>query len=107
MLAAGAVDVLQADATRCGGVSGFLGVGALSQAFAVPLSAHTSPTVHAHLACVLPNAVHVEAFHDHLRLESLLFDGALTPHDGMLEPASDRPGLGITLNRAAAGYAVP
>jgi L-alanine-DL-glutamate epimerase-like enolase superfamily enzyme len=102
MLAAGAVDVLQADATRCGGVSGFVGVDALCRAFGVPLSAHTSPTLHAHLCCALPAAVHVEAFHDHLRLEHRLFEGALSPLDGMLRPSADRPGLGLTL-RAAPG----
>ncbi|HZQ77722.1 MAG TPA: enolase C-terminal domain-like protein [Acidimicrobiia bacterium] len=105
MLAAGAVDVLQADATRCGGVSGFLAADALCQAFGVPLSAHTSPTLHAHLCCAVPTAVHVEAFHDHLRLEALLFDGALVPEDGMLRPAADRPGLGLALRAAAAEYA--
>ncbi|HVW32794.1 MAG TPA: enolase C-terminal domain-like protein, partial [Acidimicrobiia bacterium] len=97
MLAAGAGDVLQADATRCGGVSGFLGVDALCRAFGVPLSAHTSPSLHAHLCCAAPAAVHVEAFFDHLRLESLVFDGALAPENGMLRPAADRPGLGLTL----------
>ena len=40
MLAAGAVDCLQADATRCGGFTGFLKVAALCEAFHVPLSAH-------------------------------------------------------------------
>ncbi|HEX9109567.1 MAG TPA: enolase C-terminal domain-like protein, partial [Longimicrobiales bacterium] len=43
MLQAGAVDVLQADATRCGGITGFLRAGALADAFNLDLSAHTSP----------------------------------------------------------------
>jgi L-alanine-DL-glutamate epimerase-like enolase superfamily enzyme len=107
MLAAGAVDVLQADATRCGGVSGFLAADALCRGFGVPLSAHTSPTVHAHLGCAVPAAVHVEAFHDHLRLEARLFDGALVPEHGLLRPAADRPGLGLTLRPEAAEYAAP
>ncbi|NTV11575.1 MAG: mandelate racemase, partial [Zoogloea sp.] len=38
MAEAGAVDVLQADATRCGGIIGFLGVAALCEAFNLPLS---------------------------------------------------------------------
>ena len=106
MLAAGAVDVLQADATRCGGVSGFLGVDGLCRGFGVPLSAHTSPTLHAHLGCALPSVVHVEAFHDHLRLEHLLFDGALAAEeDGRLHPSPDRPGLGLALRPGAADYA--
>ena len=107
MLEAGAVDVLQADATRCGGVTGFLGAGPLCRAFGVPLSAHTAPSLHAHLGCALPEAVHVEAFHDHLRVESLLFDGALAPQAGFLHPDPVRPGLGLELRRAdAARYAV-
>ncbi len=40
MLDAGAVDVLQADITRCGGITGFLKVGVLCQARSMPLSGH-------------------------------------------------------------------
>lgn len=46
MLEAGAVDVLQADATRCEGITGFLRAAALCDAWGVPLSAHTAPTIH-------------------------------------------------------------
>jgi L-alanine-DL-glutamate epimerase-like enolase superfamily enzyme len=51
MLAAGAVDVLQADATRCLGITGFLQVDALCDAFEVPLSGHCAPALHAPAAC--------------------------------------------------------
>jgi L-alanine-DL-glutamate epimerase-like enolase superfamily enzyme len=98
MLAAGAVDVLQADATRCCGVTGFLKVAALSEAWMTPLSAHTAPTLHAHLCCAVPGACHVEYFHDHARIEQMLFDGALTPNKGLLIPHS-LPGLGIQLKK--------
>ena len=97
MLEAGAVDVLQADATRCGGVSGFLKAGALCEAYALPLSAHTAPSVHAHLCCALPKARHIEYFHDHARIEQMLFDGAQAPVDGLLRPDAARPGLGLEL----------
>lgn len=107
MLEAGAVDVLQADATRCGGVTGFLAAAALCQAFTVPLSAHTAPSLHAHLCCSVPAAAHVEAFHDHLRVEALLFDGALGPDDGLLRPDPARPGFGLELRKDQANrYAV-
>ncbi len=107
MLDAGAVDVLQADATRCGGVSGFLAAGALCQARSLPLSAHTSPSIHAHLACHLPAAVHVEWFHDHTRIEQMLFEGAAVPEAGLLRPDPARPGLGLELRGdVAARYAV-
>ncbi len=99
LLEGGAVDVLQPDATRCGGVTGFLRAGALCSAHALPLSAHTAPSLHAHPCCALPGARHVEYFHDHARIERLLFDGALTPEGGALAPAADRPGLGLELKR--------
>ena len=107
MLEAGAVDVLQADATRCGGITGFLQAGALCDAFHRPLSAHTAPSLHATLCCSLSRARHVEYFHDHVRIEEMLFDGALRPHNGCLRPDRTRPGLGLDLKRAdAARYKV-
>jgi L-alanine-DL-glutamate epimerase-like enolase superfamily enzyme len=102
MLAAGAVDVLQADATRCAGVTGFLGAAALCEAEGIALSAHTAPALHLHLGCALRPVRHVEYFHDHVRIERLLFDGAVAPVRGMLEPDHDRPGLGLELRRADA-----
>jgi L-alanine-DL-glutamate epimerase-like enolase superfamily enzyme len=102
MVQAGAVDVLQADATRCGGVSGFLRAAVVADAFGLPLSAHTAPTVHAPLCCAASRAANLEYFHDHVRIERLLFDGALDPVDGRLRPDRTRPGLGVTLKRADA-----
>lgn len=102
MLDAGAVDVLQADATRCAGITEFLRVGALCAAAPVPLSAHTAPSLHAHPCCALAAAVHVEHFHDHARVERMLFDGALTPRAGSLVPDRSRPGLGLDFKRADA-----
>jgi len=98
-LAAGAVDVLQADATRCGGPSGFLVVSALCEAFGIPLSAHCAPSLHAPLGCVALRFQHLEWFHDHVRIEQMLFDGALEPVQGRLHPDPARPGLGFTFKR--------
>jgi L-alanine-DL-glutamate epimerase-like enolase superfamily enzyme len=102
MLSAGAVDVLQADATRCAGITGFMQVGALCQAFQVPLSAHCAPSVHMHPACALPSCCHIEYFVDHVRIEHLFFAGAPVPQGGMLLPDRSRPGLGLELKRADA-----
>ncbi|HEY1677236.1 MAG TPA: enolase C-terminal domain-like protein [Candidatus Sulfotelmatobacter sp.] len=102
MLDAGAVDVLQADATRCGGVTGFLQAAALCEAYHLPLSAHTAPAVHAHLGCAATPLRHVEYFHDHVRIENMFFDGVLSPVHGALSPDLSRPGLGIELKRAEA-----
>ncbi|HVW11679.1 MAG TPA: enolase C-terminal domain-like protein [Bryobacteraceae bacterium] len=95
MLEAKAVDVLQADATRCAGITGFLAAGNLSAAFSTPFSAHTAPTLHAHAACAIPAAINVEYFFDHYRIEQMLFDGALKPEGGMLSPDVSRPGFGL------------
>jgi L-alanine-DL-glutamate epimerase-like enolase superfamily enzyme len=106
MLRARAVDVLQADASRCGGLSGFLRVAALCDAEQVPLSAHTGPMLHLQACCAAPRFAHLEYFHDHVRVERLLFDGVVDPVEGFLAPELSRPGLGLVFKRAdAAAYA--
>jgi L-alanine-DL-glutamate epimerase-like enolase superfamily enzyme len=107
MLEAGAVDVLQADATRCAGITGFLRVAALCEARSLPLSAHCAPALHYHACCAVPPARHLEYFHDHARIESMLFDGAPAPEGGTLRPDRSRPGLGLEFRRSdAARFAV-
>ena len=96
MLEAGAVDVLQADATRCAGISGFLQADALCEGYCLPLSAHTAPSVHAHACCAGQRVIHTEYFFDHVRLEKMTFDGAIEAQDGMLRLELSRAGLGLT-----------
>lgn len=102
MLAAECVDTLQADMTRCGGVTGFREVGALCHAHNVRLSGHCAPSMHAHVACATRNLVHLEYFHDHARIEHMLFDGALAPVRGVLVPDDTRTGNGLELKRVEA-----
>jgi L-alanine-DL-glutamate epimerase-like enolase superfamily enzyme len=102
MLEAGAVDVLQADASRCAGITGFLQAAVLCEANSIPLSAHCAPSLHAHPSCAVRPVRHVEYFHDHVRIEHMLFDGTLTPVDGELRPDLSRPGMGIELKRSDA-----
>lgn len=102
MLEARAVDVLQADVTRCGGATAFMMVDALCDAFDVPLSAHTAPSLHTPLCCTAVRAVHVEYFHDHVRQEALLLDGAMRAEGGRLRPALSEPGWGLVLKTADA-----
>jgi L-alanine-DL-glutamate epimerase-like enolase superfamily enzyme len=94
------VDVQQADVTRCGGITGLLRVDALCAAHETPLSGHCAPQVHAHALAACERTVHLEYFHDHARIESMLFDGALAPDGGALRPDDSRPGLGIELKQA-------
>jgi L-alanine-DL-glutamate epimerase-like enolase superfamily enzyme len=97
MLDAEAVDVLQADVTRCAGITEFLRVGALCQAHGLKLSAHTAPSIHAHACVAIGPLQHLEYFHDHVRIERMLFDGVIEPEDGMLRPDRGRPGLGLEI----------
>jgi L-alanine-DL-glutamate epimerase-like enolase superfamily enzyme len=99
------VDVLQADATRCGGITPLLRADGICAAHSVPFSAHCAPQVSAHLCCAVEHALHVEYFHDHARLESMLFEGTIEPAGGCLRPDPDRPGLGIALREDAGRFA--
>jgi L-alanine-DL-glutamate epimerase-like enolase superfamily enzyme len=98
----GAVDCLQADVTRCGGITGLLQAAGLARAHGLELSGHCAPQLSAHAFCAVPNLRHLEYFHDHVRVESLLFDGVLEPVGGALEPDRRRPGNGLELRSADA-----
>jgi L-alanine-DL-glutamate epimerase-like enolase superfamily enzyme len=99
MLEAGAVDVLQADATRCGGYTGFMRAAALADAFGLPLSSHCAPALHLPVCCAAPRLRHMEWFHDHVRIEQTVFEGAPVPKDGLIAPALDRPGHGLVFKQ--------
>ncbi len=99
MLSAGAVDVLQADATRCGGYTGFFQAAVLCEAHHLPLSSHCAPALHIPVGCSARPFRHAEYFHDHARIERMFFDGTPEPNDGALKPDLDRPGNGLTFKR--------
>ncbi|HEY6844091.1 MAG TPA: enolase C-terminal domain-like protein [Thermoanaerobaculia bacterium] len=97
MIAAGAIDVLQADATRCCGITGFIKTSAICESRSMPLSAHCAPSLHVALGCALLPMRHLEYFFDHVRIESMLFDGFVAPANGAIHPDLSRPGLGVEL----------
>jgi L-alanine-DL-glutamate epimerase-like enolase superfamily enzyme len=98
----GCVDCLQADVTRCGGITGLLGVAGLSEAHQLDVSGHCAPALSAHALCAVRRLRHLEYFHDHVRIERMLFDGTLEPEGGRLRPDRSRPGHGLELKRADA-----
>jgi L-alanine-DL-glutamate epimerase-like enolase superfamily enzyme len=102
LVTAGAVDCLQLDVTRCGGITEFLRGAALAAAHNLQVSGHCAPNLHAHVAAAVPNLRHVEYFHDHQRIEQLLFDGVLDPRGGAMRPDPSRPGHGMALRDADA-----
>ena len=102
MAAARAVDCLQADVTRCGGITEWLRAAAVAAAHGLQVSGHCAPNLHAQVAAAVPNLRHLEYFHDHVRIEGMLLDGALDPSGGALRPDQGRPGLGLELKAADA-----
>ena len=102
LITAGAVDCLQLDVTRCGGITEFLRGAALAAAHQLQVSGHCAPNLHAHVAASVPNLRHLEYFHDHQRIERMLFDGTLDPDGGAMRPDPGRPGHGMTLRDADA-----
>lgn len=99
MLDAGAVHILQADVTRCGGITNLLRVDGLCRARNLPFSAHCAPAISAHVCCAMESVIHIEYFFDHYRIEGMLFEGTLDPSGGLLTPDRSRPGLGLELKR--------
>jgi L-alanine-DL-glutamate epimerase-like enolase superfamily enzyme len=97
MLDAQAVTILQADCTRCGGISGFLEAAALCWAHNIPLSSHCGPSMHLHVCCAVPRAIHMEFFHDHARIERIFFEGFCEPREGQMTPDLSRHGMGLEL----------
>jgi len=102
LLERGCVDCLQADVTRCGGITGVLAAAGLASAFEIELSAHCAPAISANAFCAVPKLRHLEYFHDHVRVERIMFDGILDPVGGNLTPDRARPGHGLTLKRSDA-----
>jgi L-alanine-DL-glutamate epimerase-like enolase superfamily enzyme len=102
LIGAGAVDCLQLDVTRCGGITEFLRGAGLAAAHNLQVSGHCAPNLHAHVAAAVPNLRHVEYFHDHQRIERMLFDGTLDPRGGTMCSDPGQPGHGMTLRDADA-----
>jgi L-alanine-DL-glutamate epimerase-like enolase superfamily enzyme len=103
MVRAGAVDCLQADLSRCGGVTEWQRVAAVAAAAGLQLSGHCAPHLHLDAAAATVNLRHLEYFHDHVRIETMLFDGTPEPAaGGVLVPDPARPGHGLAFRDRAA-----
>ena len=100
---AGCVDILQADVTRCGGITNLLRVDGICKGHQIPFSAHCAPAISAHVCCAIETLAHLEYFHDHTRVEDIIFEGVLQPEEGgYLRPDPSRSGLGLELKHSEA-----
>ena len=99
---AGYVDCLQIDVTRCGGVSEFVRAAAAAAASGLDVSAHGAPHQALAVAAAVPNLRHIEWFHDHVRIESMLFDGSVAATGGAAPVNLIEPGNGLTFQTSTA-----
>jgi len=102
MCEAQAVDCLQVDASRCGGITEWMRAASVAASYGLDVSAHCGPHLHVHVAAATPNLRHLEWFHDHVRIETLFFEGTLDPSGGVLKPDDHAPGNGLTLHESEA-----
>jgi len=102
MVQAGAVDCLQIDVTRCGGYTSWQRAAAIAAAHNLDVSGHCAPHLHSYVAATVPNLRHVEYFHDHVRVDPLLFDGLPSAGSGNISVPADSLGHGITLRQGDA-----
>ncbi|MGR6320212.1 enolase C-terminal domain-like protein [Micromonospora soli] len=96
------VDCLQIDVTRCGGITEFLRAAAVAAAAGLEVSAHCAPHQHLAVVAATPNLRHLEWFHDHVRIESMFFDGVVPATGGAVAVPLDRPGNGLDLRATEA-----
>ncbi len=101
LCAADAIDCLQADVSRCGGITEWLRIAVVAAAHGLEISGHCAPHLSTAVAAATPNFRHLEWFHDHVRIENLFFDGTLDPDGGSLQ-LGDESGNGLSLRTAEA-----
>lgn len=96
MLEAGSVDIVMVDPFRAGGITQWLKIAALAEAFNLPVVSHLAPEVQVHLIGAVPNGLTVEYMPWSIRL----FEDVPRPDGGMLA-MPEGPGLGLRIDREA------
>nr|WP_281257672.1 mandelate racemase/muconate lactonizing enzyme family protein [Asanoa hainanensis] len=94
-----AVDVIQPDAPRMGGITQFQRLAAVAEQQHLTLAPHFAMELHVHLAAAYP----LEPWVEHFDWLHPLFNERLTISDGRIH-LSDRPGLGFTLSDQARAW---
>jgi L-alanine-DL-glutamate epimerase-like enolase superfamily enzyme len=94
MIEARSVDYVMIDLIRVGGITQWMKVAGMAEAFNLPVVSHVIPEIHTHLVAAVPNGLTVE----YMGWMLSLFDGSAAFDNGELV-LSDRPGLGLTFNQ--------
>ena len=94
LIAAGGVTFPEPDVTNCGGVTTFMKVCHLAEAFNLPVTSHGAHDITVHLLAAVPNRSYLEAHG--FGLDALIAE-PLRMQDG-LAVAPDRPGHGVVFD---------
>ena len=102
LIRAGAVDIVQPDASRCGGISEVWKVAKLAQEYTMRFGTHSwsdavAIIANAQVVSAMPNGISVEIDQMNNPFVNDLLDEPLSITEGLLK-LSDAPGLGISLN---------
>ena len=84
------------DLLRAGGITQWMKIAGMAEAFNLPVVSHLIPEIHVHLIAAIPNGLTVEYMPWTLRL----FEETPVLEDGMLV-VPPRPGLGLAFDRKA------
>ncbi|WP_072687299.1 L-talarate/galactarate dehydratase [Rhodococcus marinonascens] len=101
LIEACAVDIIQPDAPRIGGITQFLKLATLAEQKQLQLAPHFAMEIHLHLAAIYPT----EAWVEHFDWLDPLFNEHLEIRDGRMH-LSSRPGLGFTLSDQARAWTI-
>ena len=94
----GGADIVQPDIARVGGVTEWMKIAHLCQAFNLPIAPHAMQLPHLHVACAIPNLKAVEYMNTQLEGDRIWYTEFPEQRNGMWSPFKDKPGLGLELD---------
>jgi L-talarate/galactarate dehydratase len=96
MLEAGSVDIIMIDLLRAGGITQWLKIAGMAEAYNLPVVSHLVPEIHVHLIAAMPNGLTVE----YMPWTFRLYEEVPLPDKGELA-VPRKPGLGLKFDEAA------
>jgi len=93
----GSAEVVQADIGKCGGVTEFIKIAAMADAYGLPICPHHTEYIDVALVAAVPNGLFHECVHEFFEPMGKLFINPIIPKNGEISPSS-KPGFGIELN---------
>ena len=101
MMEARSVDIVMVDLMRAGGITQWMKIAAMAEAFNLPIVSHLVPEIHVHLVAAVPNGLTVE----YMPWSFRLFEEVPVPVNGELSVPT-KPGLGLEFSRDIDRYVV-